>query len=175
MSSPPSVPDGGVADAGEARARAHLDRLGLSYTPVRHGRVSSVQEAAAARGVEVRDVLKTLVVRRGEDDYVLVLVPGDRSIAWPRLRHALGVSRAAMPDPEEARDVTGYVRGAITPLGSLRPWPVLADASVVGRTVSIGMGAHGASALVAADDLLAALDAAVADVTSPPTQGTPTQ
>ena len=48
-------------------------------------------------------------------------VPGDRVISWPKLRALLGVSRLSMPDAEVARQATGYERGTITPLGSVRP------------------------------------------------------
>ena len=81
---------------------------------IRHGPVRSLAEAAVARGVEPVDVVKTLVVRRGDDDFVLVLVPGDRTISWPKLRALLGVSRLSMPDAAAAKDATGYERGTIT-------------------------------------------------------------
>ena len=123
---------------GETRAAQALAAAGIEHTITRHGRVSSLEEAAAARGVEPADIIKTLVVRRADDDYLFVLVPGDREISWPKLRALLGVNRLSMPDAATARDVTGYERGTITPFGSRRPWPVVADATVAGRTISIG-------------------------------------
>ena len=138
--------------------------LGLDHTVTRHGRVNSLEEAAAARGIEPRDLVKTIVVRRAEDDYVFVLVPGDREFSWPKLRALLGVSRLSMPDAGTARDVTGYERGTITPFGSTRAWPVIADAGVAGRRISMGGGGHGVGITVDADAALAALGAQVADV-----------
>ena len=152
---------------GEARTLAALAASGIAYDIVRHGRVSSLAEAAAARGVEPAGMVKTIVVRRGEDDYLFVLVPGDRTIAWPRLRALLGVSRLSMPDAATARDVTGYERGTITPFGSQVAWPVVADARIRTRTVSIGGGAHGVAATVDGAALVHALDATVSDVTDP--------
>lgn len=152
---------------GEARAAAALAAVGIPHTISRHGPVRSLAEAAAARGVAPSHVVKTIVVRRGDDDYLFVLVPGDRTIAWPKLRALLGVSRMSLPDAATAKDVTGYERGTITPFGSLRAWPVVADERVRGRSVSIGAGAHGVAALVAGDDLVSALGATVADVTEP--------
>lgn len=149
-----------------------LRALGLSHAVVRHGRVTSLEEAAALRGVRPADIIKTLVVRRAEDDYLFVLVPGDREISWPKLRAHLGVNRLSMPSAQVALGVTGYERGTITPFGSTHAWPVIADASVPGRTISLGAGAHGVSATLFADDALAALGAVVADVTDPVTPGT---
>jgi Cys-tRNA(Pro)/Cys-tRNA(Cys) deacylase len=153
--------------AGEERALAALEASGIDHRVVRHGRVSSLAEAAAARGIPPSGIVKTIVVRRGDDDFLFVLVPGDRTISWPKLRALLGVSRLSMPDAGTALAVTGYERGTITPFGSLRAWPVIADGRVLAGPVSIGGGAHGVSATVAGEDLVRALSAVVADVTDP--------
>lgn len=144
-----------------------IEASGIAYTLTEHGPVSSLAEAAAARGVEPSRLVKTLVVRRGEDDYVFVLVPGERAIAWPKLRTLLGVNRLSMPSAEEAREATGYPRGSITPFGATTAWPVIADVTLRGQTVSIGAGAPGAAVTVDADALIQALGADVADVTEP--------
>lgn len=150
--------------SGETRALAALQELGINHLVTRHGPVRSLEEAAAARGIAPKDLVKTIVVRRGDDDYVFVLVPGDREFSWPKLRALLGVSRLSMPDAATAKDVTGYERGTITPFGSTTAWPVIADEVIVGRTISMGGGAHGVGVTVAADDVIGALGAAVADV-----------
>jgi Cys-tRNA(Pro)/Cys-tRNA(Cys) deacylase len=146
-------------------ALAALDSAGIAYRVIRHGPVRSLAEAAKARGVEPADVVKTMVVRRGEGDYFFVLVPGDRTISWPKLRAVVGVSRLSMPDATVAREVTGYERGTITPLGSTTAWPVIADERVLGREITLGAGDYGVAVAVRADELLAALSATVADVT----------
>jgi Cys-tRNA(Pro)/Cys-tRNA(Cys) deacylase len=107
------------------------------------------------------------VLRRGEDDYLFVLVPGGRKLSWPKLRAVLGVSRLSLPDAEDALARTGYRRGTITPFGSTTAWPVVADASLVGKEISIGAGADGVTAVLLAEDAFAALDAVVVDVTEP--------
>ncbi len=146
------------------RAVAAAESLGLSYAVTRHGPVRSLEEAAAARGVPPSAVVKTLVVRVSDEDFRFVLVPGDREIAWPKLRGLLGVNRLSMPSADVALAVTGYVRGTITPLGSTHAWPVVADASLSGP-VSLGGGAHGVALTVDAGALVTALGATVEDVT----------
>lgn len=150
----------------EDRAVEALEHAGIDFTITRHGRVSSLAEAAAARGVEPAAIIKTLVVRRSDEDYLFVLVPGGRAISWPKLRALLGVNRLSMPDAATAKDVTGYERGTITPFGATTAWPVIADETIAG-TVSIGAGAHGVAATVETADLVEALGAQVADVTDP--------
>ena len=149
-----------------------LDALasnGIPHRVIRHGAVRSLAEAAAARGVTVEDVVKTLVVRRGDDDYLFVLVPGDRVISWPKLRALLGVSRLSMPDADAARAATGYERGTITPFGSTTPWPVIADERIRGRRITLGAGEPGVAVAVEADAALSTLAASWADVTEPDT------
>lgn len=144
-----------------------VEATGIPYEVTRHGPVSSLAEAAALRGVEPRQIVKTLVVRRADDDFVLVLVPGDRSFSWPKLRALLGTSRLSMPDAAGALAATGYERGTITPFGSTTAWPVVVDAAVEGR-ISLGGGAHGVAITASTDDVVRVLGAQVADVAGPP-------
>lgn len=144
-----------------ALSKSHLDFRAVQTQPP-----NSVEESASFQGIEVGELLRTIVVRRGADDYVFVLVPGGRQIDWPKLRAHLGVKRLSLPDEAEARGATGYERGAITPFGSIRAWPVIADASVAGlHRVAIGGGARGVNLHLSAGDLLAHLNADVVDVT----------
>lgn len=156
-----------TAGVSEQRATAALEAAGVAFERVRHGPVGSLAEAARARGVPTAAVVKTLVVRRGEGDYLFVLVPGDRQLSWPKLRSLLGVSRMSLPPADDALAVTGYERGTITPFGSTTAWPVVADAALLGQDISLGAGAHGVAVRLAADEAIAALGAQVADVTDP--------
>jgi Cys-tRNA(Pro)/Cys-tRNA(Cys) deacylase len=150
-----------------------LDALvaaGIPHRLVHHENVAGIADAAEQAGVSLADVVKTIVVRRADDDYVFVLVPGDRAISWPKLRSVLGVHRLSMPDAATAKDVTGYERGTITPFGALgaasgMPWPVVADSSMTCRTIRLGAGAREVAVVAAADDVVRVLDAAYADVT----------
>src|SRR5688572_3920151 len=141
---------------------------GASFRVVRTERASSAEESASLQGIEVGQLIRTIVVRRAAGDYVFVLVPGGRQIDWPLLRAHLGVSRLSLPDQEEAREVTGYERGTITPFASATAWPVVADATLVDLdVVAIGAGSHGVNLHVDPRDVVRLLHADVADVTRP--------
>jgi Cys-tRNA(Pro)/Cys-tRNA(Cys) deacylase len=145
-----------------------LDRSGIPFRVVRTERAHSAEESASLQGIALSALLRTIVVRRGEDDYLFVLVPGDRRFDWPKVRAHLGVKRLSLPDATEAHAATGYERGAITPFGASRAWPVIADASIVAlERVAIGGGAHGVNLHLTPADLVAALRAEVVDVTLP--------
>jgi Cys-tRNA(Pro) deacylase len=145
-----------------------LDALAVAGTPhrvVRTRRAGSAEESAELQGIPLGALLRTIVVRRGDDDYLFVLVPAGRRFDWPRLRAHLGVRRLTLPDADEAREVTGYERYTITPFGSTRPWPVILDAAAVDQpVVAIGGGGFGINVHLAPADLVGALAAEVVDV-----------
>ncbi|MFJ3383219.1 MULTISPECIES: aminoacyl-tRNA deacylase [unclassified Curtobacterium] len=147
-----------------ARFDADAAARGLRVEVVERPAANSLAEAADLLGIAPGDIVKTLVVKRHDGDFVLALVPGGRSIAWKKLRTLVGVNKLSMPDAATALQATGYERGTITPIGA-GDLPVFADERIVGRRVALGAGRHGASAFVDADDLIAAYGATVADIT----------
>jgi Cys-tRNA(Pro) deacylase len=139
--------------------------MDVAHRVVRTGQANSAEESADLQGIPLGALLRTIVVRRGEDDYQFVLVPAGRRFDWPKLRAHLGVTRLSLPDADEAQRVTGYVRYTITPFGSTHPWPVIADASLMSQpVVAIGGGARGVNLHLAPGDLVRVLGAAVVDV-----------
>jgi Cys-tRNA(Pro)/Cys-tRNA(Cys) deacylase len=152
---------------------AVLER-GIVASVVRTERAGSAAESAELQGIALGALLRTIVVRRGDDDYLFVLVPADRRFDWGKLRAHLGVRRLTLPDAEEARDVTGYERYTITPFGASRAWPVILDGSaLVFDRVSVGGGAFGVNLHLAPADLVRHLDAAVVDVSAEGDGSTP--
>ncbi len=152
--------------SGETPAIAAVRDLGVAHRVVTTAPAGSAEESASMQGIPLEALLRTIVVRRGDDDYLFVLVPAGRRFDWPKLRGHLGVSRLSLPDADEAQRVTGYVRYTITPFGSTRPWPVIADDTVLEHpVVAIGGGARGVNLHLAPADLVEALGAEVVDVT----------
>ncbi|GAA2570411.1 YbaK/EbsC family protein [Microbacterium binotii] len=147
--------------------REAASALGLSVEVRERPEARSLPEAAELLGISPVDIVKTLVVKRSDDTFLFALIPGDRAIAWPKLRQLVGVNKLKLPDADIALAATGYERGTIVPLGSTTAWPVFADESIRGRRIALGAGAHGFSLFVDADALLQALDATVADISQP--------
>ena len=157
----------------ESAAIDAVRRLGIEHRVVQTRPASSAEESAELQGIELGALLRTIVVRRGEDDYLFVLVPGGRRFDWPKLRAHLGVSRLSLPDAEEARAVTGYERGAITPFGASRAWPVLVDTAALDQPlVAIGGGIRGVNLHLAPADLVRQLRAEAVDLSVEDDRGT---
>jgi Cys-tRNA(Pro) deacylase len=158
-----------VSDGDDTPGIVAARAAGIPFEVMRTQRARNAEESAGLQGIALGQLLRTIVVRRGADDYVFVLLPGGRRIDWTKLRAHLGVRRISLPDKDEALAATGYERGAITPFGSSHAWPVIADTTVgaAGDPVAIGGGAHGVNLHVASADLVRATGATVADVTEP--------
>jgi len=145
-----------------------LTAAGVPFRVVRTEIAHSAEESASLQGVPLGSLLRSILVRRAADDYLFVLVPGGRRFDWPKVRAHLGTKRLTLPDADEARAETGYERGAITPFGARRAWPVIADASISAlEVVAIGGGARGVNVHLAPVDLVRVTGAEVVDITIP--------
>lgn len=173
---PPILRPAGNADrppaVGASMTRTGTDRLlddaasrGLTVEIAERPEAGSLVEAAALLGIDPSTIVKSLVVKKHDGSFLFALVPGGRQISWSKLRAVVGVNKLSMPSPDVAFEATGYERGTITPIGSSTAWPVYADERIVGGRIALGAGAHGHSAFVDADDLVAAYGATVADIT----------
>lgn len=149
---------------GRERVLADATARGIDVEFVERPAANSLEEAAGLLGLAASSVVKTLVVKRHDGDFLFALVPGDRQISWGKLRGVVGVNKLKLPEASIALEATGYERGTIVPLGSTTAWPVFADSRITGR-VALGAGEHGVSAMVDANQLIAGLGATVADIT----------
>ena len=136
-----------------------LDALRIPYRLFRHpGKVESVEQAAAERGMSTEQVIRSIVFRLKPDYYAMVLVAGTRQISWPLLRKYLNQSRLTLATEEEVLKVTGYPIGGVSPFGLPSPMLILVDQSVMNsEEISIGSGERGLAVILRTFDLLSAL------------------
>lgn len=85
-------------------------------------------DAAAAIGVEVGQIVKSLLWMAG-DEPVLALVAGDRRLDPDRLRDELGVEAVRSANADEARAATGFSIGGVPPFGHPAPIRTVMDES----------------------------------------------
>jgi Cys-tRNA(Pro)/Cys-tRNA(Cys) deacylase len=136
-----------------------LDELHVPHRLFVHaGPVHSLEQAARERNQLPDQVIRSIVFRVGKDEFLMVLIAGDRQIAWPALRRYLGQSRLTLATEDEVRSVTGYERGAVAPFGLPQPLRILVDESVfTHEEISLGSGVRGTAVIMTAHDLRRAL------------------
>jgi Cys-tRNA(Pro) deacylase len=136
-----------------------LDSKSIPYRLYHHSSPPhSLEQAAQERGQRPEQVVRSILFRVDEGNYVMVLVGGPLRISWPKLREKMGVSRMTMAKPEEVLRETGYRTGAVAPFGLPHPIRVLVDESVIkADEISLGSGVRGTTVLMKSQDLLRAL------------------
>jgi Cys-tRNA(Pro) deacylase len=142
---------------------------GVPFTEFRHGGpVRSLEQAAAERDQRPEQVVRSILFRLAQDDYLMVVVAGPRQIDWKALRTAAGQSRLTMAKPEEVLSVTGYEIGAVGPFGLPGPLRIMLDESVLREdVVSLGSGVRGTAVIMNTAELRLALgDVPVVNVLS---------
>ena len=140
-------------------ATRSLDTLGLPYRLFEHPQPpESLEDAASQRGQTPQQVIRSILFRLAEGQFVMVLMAGPGQVSWKRIRTHLGVSRISMASEAEVLVATGFVRGAVTPLGLPRPIRTLADESIfLPEEISIGSGVRGVAIIIKPADLQRAL------------------
>jgi Cys-tRNA(Pro)/Cys-tRNA(Cys) deacylase len=149
---------------------AALERLGVPFALHAYDfsapEAGIAQEAADLMGVAPGRVLKTLIALVDGRTLVTALVPADRELNLKALVAAVGGKRAALAELKQAERASGYVKGGISPFGQRQPLPAVIDSSVRAHaSVFVNGGRRGLEIELAADDLIAALGAAVAAIT----------
>lgn len=89
-------------------------------------RVHTAQQAAAALGVPIRQIVKSLVFE-ADGQPVLVLCSGDRRVDLSRLAALCSVRQVCKASAELTRLVTGYSIGGVPPVAHATALPVFMD------------------------------------------------
>jgi Cys-tRNA(Pro)/Cys-tRNA(Cys) deacylase len=136
-----------------------LAELGIPHRFFRHpGPVRSLEQAARERGQNPEQVVRSILFRLAQDEYVMVLMPGPRQISWAALRRYLTRSRLTMASEQEVLAVTGYPLGAVSPIGLPAPLRILVDNHLMDQSeISIGSGQRYSTVILQREDLFKAL------------------
>lgn len=138
---------------------AELRAKNIPFTVFQHaGPIHSLEQAAQERGQEPDQVVRSILFRLSQGNYVMVLIAGKRQISWLALRKHVGQSRLTLASKEEVLHVTGYSLGAVSPFGLPKPIPILVDESVYTHSeISLGSGMRGVTIILRSNDLSRAL------------------
>jgi len=145
-----------------------LERAGIPFE-LRAYRVDddhlTAEEVAAALAMPPEMVFKTLIARGDRSGHLFALIPAGTEIDFKLLAEASGNKRVEMVPLRQVLELTGYVRGAVTPLAAKRAYPVFIDETVeLWPVVSISGGTRGLQILLAPIDLLRVKSARLVDI-----------
>jgi Cys-tRNA(Pro)/Cys-tRNA(Cys) deacylase len=145
-----------------------LQRAGIHHRVHAYEHDPSVEsfgeEAVGAMGIDARRVFKTLIASTGSA-LVVAVVPVPAMLDLKALATAVGSKRAEMADPAVAERTTGYLVGAISPVGQKRRLDTVLDASALDwETVFCSAGRRGLEVELAPRALLQATNGRAAAI-----------
>jgi len=145
---------------------------GVEITPIEYeDKTHTAQAAADAIGVEVGQIVKSLIFLAG-DGYLLVLVSGKNRVDVDKLARIVGqeVKRA---DAKTVTELTGYTIGGVPPVGhTQKPLAVLMDRDLLDyEVVYAAAGTDRVNFAIATTDLLRITGARPCDIKDQQEQG----
>jgi Ala-tRNA(Pro) deacylase len=108
------------------RVESLLEQHGIVFRVLRHEPVYTSEEAARIRGTPLASGAKALVCK-GDDGFVMFVVPADRKLDSRAVRRAKGWRKLRFATRDEVLGMTGLAPGSIPPFGSLFGLPTLCD------------------------------------------------
>jgi Cys-tRNA(Pro)/Cys-tRNA(Cys) deacylase len=122
-------------------------------------------EAVVELGIDPQRVLKTLVVACDDGQHVVAVVPAERRLDLKALAPLVGAKHTDLATADDARRLTGYVLGGISPLGQKRALLTVVDESALAfDSVFVSAGRRGLELELRPADLVRLTDAKVARI-----------
>ena len=145
-----------------------LDAAGIPYA-VREYAVDekdlSGESTAKKIGMPPERLFKTLALRGARTGVFVCCIPCHEAIDLKKAARAAGDKDCEMLPMKELLPITGYVRGACSPIGMKRKYPLLIDeTAALYEQIAVSAGARGAMVCLAPAALIAYTGAAQADL-----------
>ncbi len=139
-----------------------LDGLKIGYKMVEYEVDESDLSAESVAGkvnLPPEQVFKTLVARGDRTGVLMACIPGDAELDLKAMAAVSGDKKVEMVHVSEIQQLTGYVRGGVSPIGTKKRYPIFLDESAMNFPfISISAGARGSQIFVSPGDLIKALD-----------------
>lgn len=109
-----------------------LRAAGIQFVehPYKYEEKGGTRVSARELGVAEHAVIKTLVMEDEDKVPLVVLMHGDLQVSTKNLARTLGKKQIQPCTPEVATKHTGYLVGGTSPLGTRKPLPVYAEATI---------------------------------------------
>lgn len=112
--------------ASVARVTAALDAAGLPAQIIEPGQARTAQDAAAACGCALDQIVKSLIFQGASGQLYLFLTAGGNRVDPDRAAAVAGEA-LGRADAQTVRDRTGFAIGGVAPLGHLDAPAIFAD------------------------------------------------
>lgn len=120
---------------------------------------------AALTGIPNERCFKTLTARGDKTGIIVCCVPVDDEVDLKKLAAVSGNKRAELLHVKELLDITGYVRGGVSPIGMKKKYPTYVHKSAENfGTVAVSGGRCGTTLIMPPENLKKATECVFADI-----------
>ena len=120
----------------------------------------SAESVAKKVNLPLEQVFKTLVARGDKTGVLLACIPGGAELDLKAFASITGNKKVELIHMREIEQLTGYVRGGVSPIGTKKRYSVYLDESAMKfRLISISAGIRGNQLFIQPGDLIKAVDA----------------
>ncbi|MCR8964936.1 Cys-tRNA(Pro) deacylase [Brevibacillus halotolerans] len=116
--------------------------------------------------LQVEQVFKTLVLRGDKTGVIMACIPAHKELHLKLLAAVSKNKKAEMVPMKEILELTGYIRGGCSPLGTKKNYPLFIDESALSlQLISISAGKRGLQIFLNPVDLIKVSKATSASLT----------
>lgn len=121
-----------MSTAPSTNATRYLKQQGIAFTEhlYRYEDKGGTRVSARELGISEHVVIKTLVMEDENAAPLIVLMHGDLEVSTKALARQIGAKSVHPCKPEVAQRHSGYLVGGTSPLGTKKPMPIYAEASI---------------------------------------------
>jgi len=119
----------------------------------------SAESVAKKVGLPPEQIFKTLVARGDKTGVLMTCIPGNAELDLKAIASISGNKKVEMVHVKEIQQLTGYIRGGVSPIGSKKSYPIFLDESAMKLPfISISAGQRGIQIFISPGDLIKALN-----------------
>lgn len=125
----------------------------------------SAVHVAAQLGEPVDQVFKTLVLKGDTLGYFVCIIPGAEELDLKKAARLTGNKSCELIPMKDLPVITGYIRGACSPVGMKKQFPTFLDATALWYSrIYVSAGVRGVQVHLAAADLIKLIGAEVVEL-----------
>ena len=152
----------------KTNAARHLDDLKIDYKLVEYVVDESdltAENVARKVGLPPEQVFKTLVARGDRTGVLMTCIPGNAELDLKAIAEVSGNKKVEMVHVKEIQQLTGYIRGGVSPIGVKKRYPIFLDRSATKFPfISISAGARGSQIFISPGDLIKVLNVTLCEI-----------
>ena len=125
----------------------------------------SAESVARKVGLPSERVFKTLVARGDKTGVLMTCIPGNAELDLKAIAEVSGNKKVEMVHVKEIQQLTGYVRGGVSPIGTKKRYPIFLDQTAMKFPfISISAGVRGSQIFISPGDLSKVLNVTVCEI-----------